>query len=192
MTTPHLADRAARLHAKSPLLRQAHDGGPRVTGHVHDGQHRAGLVNALTVDVEDYFQVSALAPHIERRRWDAMRVPRRAQRRAAAGACSRRTERAQPSSRSAGSRSATRRWCARSSLGAMSWRATASLTSARASSRARISAPTSTARARRLEDIGGVAVRGYRAPSFSIGRGNLWAFDCLAEAGYATARASIR
>ena len=38
---------------------------------------------------------------------------------------------------------------------------------------------------RRLEDIGSVAVRGYRAPSFSIGRGNLWAFDCIAEAGYA-------
>ena len=36
-----------------------------------------------------------------------------------------------------------------------------------------------------LEDIGGVGVKGYRAPSFSIGKGNLWAFDCLAEAGYA-------
>ena len=35
-----------------------------------------------------------------------------------------------------------------------------------------------------LEDIGGVEVKGYRAPSFSIGKGNLWAFDCLAEAGY--------
>jgi polysaccharide deacetylase family protein (PEP-CTERM system associated) len=29
-----------------------------------------------------------------------------------------------------------------------------------------------------------VEVRGYRAPSFSIGEGNLWAFDCLARAGY--------
>jgi polysaccharide deacetylase family protein (PEP-CTERM system associated) len=27
-------------------------------------------------------------------------------------------------------------------------------------------------------------VNGYRAPSFSIGTGNLWAFDCLARAGY--------
>jgi polysaccharide deacetylase family protein (PEP-CTERM system associated) len=35
-----------------------------------------------------------------------------------------------------------------------------------------------------LEDIGGTAVQGYRAPSFSIGNGNLWAFDTLAEAGY--------
>lgn len=36
-----------------------------------------------------------------------------------------------------------------------------------------------------LEDIGGVAVFGYRAPSFSIGAGNWWAYDLLAEAGYA-------
>jgi polysaccharide deacetylase family protein (PEP-CTERM system associated) len=35
-----------------------------------------------------------------------------------------------------------------------------------------------------LEDVGGQAVLGYRAPSFSIGAGNLWAFDCLDEAGY--------
>ena len=35
-----------------------------------------------------------------------------------------------------------------------------------------------------LEDLGGVAVRGYRAPSFSINEGNLWAFDCLRETGH--------
>jgi polysaccharide deacetylase family protein (PEP-CTERM system associated) len=35
-----------------------------------------------------------------------------------------------------------------------------------------------------LEDLGGVPVVGYRAPSFSIGRANLWALDVLAEAGY--------
>ena len=35
-----------------------------------------------------------------------------------------------------------------------------------------------------LEDLTGQEVRGYRAPSFSIGAGNLWAFDCLARAGY--------
>ncbi len=27
-------------------------------------------------------------------------------------------------------------------------------------------------------------MHGYRAPSFSIGHGNLWAFDCIAAAGY--------
>jgi polysaccharide deacetylase family protein (PEP-CTERM system associated) len=35
-----------------------------------------------------------------------------------------------------------------------------------------------------LEDLGGIAVAGYRAPSFSIGHGNLWALDILAEAGH--------
>jgi polysaccharide deacetylase family protein (PEP-CTERM system associated) len=36
-----------------------------------------------------------------------------------------------------------------------------------------------------LEDLAGVEVRGYRAPSFSIGRNTLWAFEVLAGAGYA-------
>ena len=35
-----------------------------------------------------------------------------------------------------------------------------------------------------LEDITGQRVTGYRAPSFSIGKANLWAHDCIAEAGY--------
>ena len=37
---------------------------------------------------------------------------------------------------------------------------------------------------RLLEDIGKVEVRGYRAPSYSIGSGNLWALDILQEAGH--------
>jgi hypothetical protein len=28
------------------------------------------ITNALTIDVEDYFQVSAFAPHIDRASWD--------------------------------------------------------------------------------------------------------------------------
>ena len=36
-----------------------------------------------------------------------------------------------------------------------------------------------------LEDIGGVAVRGYRAPSYSINGRNLWALDVLQETGHA-------
>jgi polysaccharide deacetylase family protein (PEP-CTERM system associated) len=35
-----------------------------------------------------------------------------------------------------------------------------------------------------LEDIGGGAINGYRAPSFSIGGSNLWALDVLAETGH--------
>lgn len=35
-----------------------------------------------------------------------------------------------------------------------------------------------------LEDISGERVRGYRAPTFSIGRRNWWAYDVLSEEGY--------
>ncbi len=35
-----------------------------------------------------------------------------------------------------------------------------------------------------LEDVGGVQVRGYRAPSYSINAKNLWALDVLREAGH--------
>lgn len=36
-----------------------------------------------------------------------------------------------------------------------------------------------------LEDAGGTPVKGYRAPSFSIGKTNAWALNVLAEEGYA-------
>lgn len=35
-----------------------------------------------------------------------------------------------------------------------------------------------------LEDITGAAIRGYRAPSYSINRKNLWALDVLQETGH--------
>jgi len=35
-----------------------------------------------------------------------------------------------------------------------------------------------------LEDISGLPVKGYRAPSYSIGESNLWALDILADEGY--------
>src|SRR2546423_4304796 len=35
-----------------------------------------------------------------------------------------------------------------------------------------------------LEDISGLEVQGYRAPSFSIGDTNPWAFDCIRSTGY--------
>jgi polysaccharide deacetylase family protein (PEP-CTERM system associated) len=35
-----------------------------------------------------------------------------------------------------------------------------------------------------LEQIGGQPILGYRAPSFSIGANNLWTFDTLLKAGY--------
>jgi polysaccharide deacetylase family protein (PEP-CTERM system associated) len=35
-----------------------------------------------------------------------------------------------------------------------------------------------------LEDLGGRAISGYRAPSYSIGEGNLWALQVLEETGH--------
>ncbi len=35
-----------------------------------------------------------------------------------------------------------------------------------------------------LEDISGLPVKGYRDPGLSIGPANAWAFECIAEAGY--------
>lgn len=36
-----------------------------------------------------------------------------------------------------------------------------------------------------IEDAAGTAVKGYRAPSFSVGKTSAWALDILAEEGYA-------
>lgn len=35
-----------------------------------------------------------------------------------------------------------------------------------------------------LEDIGGVKINGYRAPSYSIGEKNIWALDVLSQTGH--------
>ena len=35
-----------------------------------------------------------------------------------------------------------------------------------------------------LEDISGQSIKGYRAPSYSIGKSNLWALEVLAETGH--------
>ena len=35
-----------------------------------------------------------------------------------------------------------------------------------------------------LEDISGVEIKGYRAPSYSIGKANIWAHEEIEEAGY--------
>ena len=148
--------------------------------------HRDGatIVNALTIDVEDYFQVSAFAPYIRARRLGRARVPRRAQRRPHPGAA-RRARRA------------------RHVLHAgLDRRALPAAGAPHRRRRPRTRQPRLRPPARQRPDRGGVlrrhrrapsacsktsaasTVRGYRAPSFSIGNDNLWAFDCLARAGY--------
>lgn len=141
------------------------------------------IVNALTIDVEDYFQVSALAPHFPRSAWESTpcRVERNVDRILELLA-----------ERDARATFFVLGWVAErypqlvrriaerghevASHGYSHERASAQ-------SRERFLADIVLARAV-LEDIGGQAVRGYRAPSFSIGKTNLWAHDCIAEAGY--------
>jgi polysaccharide deacetylase family protein (PEP-CTERM system associated) len=139
--------------------------------------------NALTIDVEDYFQVSALARYIPRSEWDSQesRIERNVERilHLLADYDARATF-------------FTLGWIAErypqlvrrivdgghelASHGFAHRRATEQSPEAFFSDihLAKIV----------LEDICGTEVRGYRAPSFSIGESNAWAFECIQRAGY--------
>ena len=141
------------------------------------------ITNALTIDVEDYFQVSAMAPYIGRGEWDQRecRVERNVDRILAL-----------LDQHATHATFFTLGWVAerypqlvRRIVSQGHELASHGFGHQRASdlSRADFSADISRAK-RLLEDVGGVVVRGYRAPSFSIGKGNLWAFDCLRETGH--------
>jgi polysaccharide deacetylase family protein (PEP-CTERM system associated) len=141
------------------------------------------LRNALTIDVEDYFQVSAFAPYIKRSDWDAAecRVERNVER--ILGMLSQRNVKAT---------FFTLGWIAerypqliKDIVNGGHELASHGYGHERASDLTREAFAQDITRAKHLlEDLGGRAVLGYRAPSFSIGVGNLWAFDVLAEAGY--------
>ena len=139
--------------------------------------------NALTVDVEDYFHVSALAPHIARSEWD--RIPCRVERN---------VERILELLAETGGEATffILGWVAER-YPALVRRIAAGgheiASHGYAHRRANEQSPTEFSQdirsaKRLLEDITGAQVQGYRAPSFSIGRDNGWAFDCIGEAGY--------
>ena len=139
--------------------------------------------NAFSIDVEDYFQVSALAPHFPRHIWDQQpcRVERNVDRMLALLS----DNRTQATFFTLG-------WVAER-YPEMTKRIVAEgheLAShgyghQRVSDLDRAGFFEDITRAKKLlEDLGGQAVIGYRAPSFSIGEKNLWALDTLGEAGY--------
>ena len=141
------------------------------------------ISNALTIDVEDYFQVSAFAPHIERSAWDT--TPCRIERN---------VDRILELLNERGAKATffTLGWLAQRYprlVRDISAQGHEVASHGQAHLRASDQVPAEfdidirTAK-QLLEDIAGVAVRGYRAPSFSIGHGNLWAFDRIAAAGY--------
>ena len=142
------------------------------------------ITNAMTIDVEDYFQVSAMAPYIPRTEWEtcACRVEGNIERILAM------------LDESGGAKATffTLGWIAER-YPAMIRRivedghelASHGYGHQRASDLDENAFFEDIDRARKLlEDLSGAKVTGYRAPSFSIGESNLWAFDCLERAGY--------
>lgn len=143
----------------------------------------APIANALSIDVEDYFQVSALAPHFPRDQWDSVPVRVEAN-----------VERLLEILDTTSARATffTLGWVAER-YPQMVQRIVANGHELASHGYAHLRATDQTqaefrddiVRAKRLlEDISGAAVIGYRAPSFSISNENLWAFDVLQEADY--------
>jgi polysaccharide deacetylase family protein (PEP-CTERM system associated) len=142
-----------------------------------------GIVNAMTIDIEDYFHAQALSTRVKADQWDSLshRVEGN-------------TERALKLFSEADVRATffVLGWVAERypalirrivgmghELASHGWNHTRVDMQDAEMFRADVRRTKSY-----LEDVGGVAVRGYRAATFSIGAGNLWAFDVLQEEGY--------
>lgn len=139
--------------------------------------------NAMTIDVEDYFQVSAFAPIIARDSWPSRECRVEAN-----------IERILAILDAGGVHATffTLGWIAerypemvRRIVAGGHELASHGYGHLRASDQTRAEFADDVGRSKALlEDIGGQAVLGYRAPSFSIGTANLWALDVLHDAGY--------
>lgn len=139
--------------------------------------------NAMTVDVEDYFQVSAFAPHISRDSWD--RRPCRVERNVDAVLAMLADHRVHATFFTLGWIAERYPFMVRRIVAEGHELASHGYAHRRASEQGREEFLEDVGRAKGiLEEIGGVRVNGYRAPSFSINRHNLWALECLREAGY--------
>jgi polysaccharide deacetylase family protein (PEP-CTERM system associated) len=139
--------------------------------------------NAMTCDVEDYFQVSAFAPYIDRASWPNRECRVEANMDRILALFERNNVRAT---------FFTLGWIAerypqvvKRIVAGGHELASHGYGHQRASDQTRAEFANDIRSAKALlEDIGGQAVLGYRAPSFSIGRANLWALDELLAAGY--------
>lgn len=141
------------------------------------------ITNALTVDVEDYFQVSALAPYIDRKDWDT--IPCRVERNVDEILDLFSTHAARATFFTLGWIGERYPQLVRRIQQAGHEVASHGYGHHRATDLSPAEFEQDIRRAKTLlEDIVGAPVVGYRAPSFSIGTGNPWAFDCLRDAGY--------
>lgn len=139
--------------------------------------------NAMTVDVEDYYQVSAFEPYVAREQWEAQESRVEANMQRILDLFAERGVRAT---------FFTLGWIAERhpqlirrlvdeghELASHGWSHVRVTQQDPAEFRADISRTKAL-----LEDLGGVEVKGYRAASYSIGRDNLWALEELQAAGY--------
>ncbi len=144
----------------------------------------SAMVNAMTVDVEDYFQVSAFEGHIDRSDWD--RLPCRVEAN---------VDRILQLFAQFDIKATffTLGWMAER-YPAMVRRIVAAGHELASHGYAHVRVTELDESAFRedlsrskslLEDVGGVEVRGYRAPSYSIGATNLWALRVLEETSHA-------
>ncbi|MDD5330399.1 MAG: DUF3473 domain-containing protein [Sulfuricella sp.] len=141
------------------------------------------IKNAMTIDVEDYFQVSAFAPHIPRDSWEFQ--PCRVERNVDAILAMLAEHRTHATFFTLGWIAERYPSVVRRIVAAGHELASHGYAHRRASEQNRAEFADDVRRAKDiLEQIGGVRVNGYRAPSFSIGRRNLWALESLREAGY--------
>ena len=146
-------------------------------------EDRKPVVNALSIDVEDYFQVAALAPYIARSEWEVRqcRVEQNVDR----------------------ILELLDTFDAKATFFTLGWigerypqlvhrivqngheLASHGYGHQRASEQSPETFLSDIRLAKvLLEDTSGVEVKGYRAPSFSIGEGNPWALECIEQAGY--------
>lgn len=145
--------------------------------------HGIPVTNAMTIDVEDYFQVSAFAPYIPRSQWPERECRVEAN-----------VDRILQLLEERGVQATffTLGWIAerypemiRRIVAGGHELASHGFGHERATEQSREAFFADIQLAKIiLEDISGQEVKGYRAPSFSIGGANLWAFECLERAGY--------
>ncbi len=141
------------------------------------------LRNAMTVDVEDWFQVQAFAGCIDRSSWDTLasrvesNVDRILEQFAGAGV--------HATFFTLGWVAERHKTMVRRIVAAGHELASHGYEHVRADTQEPAQFRADVTRTRHvLEDIGGVPVCGYRAATFSIGARNQWAFSELEEAGY--------
>ncbi len=143
----------------------------------------SSITNALSVDVEDYFQVSAFERHIARDTWETL--PCRVERN---------TDRVLELFAEHGAKATffTLGWVAerypslvRRIVEAGHEVASHGYSHVRVTQQTPAEFSDDVRRTKHLlEDVSGIEVRGYRAASYSINRDTLWALDTLNDAGY--------